>query len=70
MKQRVCVLARDRGSRVGVEEEQFQRELKEGTVSLRSLDSPRADAGGRRSRVPRHAVAGALGLGLAGQVSH
>jgi hypothetical protein len=55
---------------VGVEEEQFQRELKKGTVSLLSLDSPRADVGGRRSRVPRHAVAGALGLGLAGQVSH
>ena len=26
--------------------------------------------GVRQSRVPRHAVAGALGLGLAGQVSH
>ena len=55
---------------MGVEEEQFQRELKEGTVSLRSLDSPRADAGCRRSPVPRHAVAGALGLGLAGHVSY
>ena len=65
----LCV-TRDHDSRVGVEEEQFQRELKEGTVSLRSLDSPRADAGDRRSRVPRHAVAGALGLGLVSQVSH
>ena len=64
------MLVRDHGSRVGVEEEQFQRELKEGTVSLLSLDSPRADVGARRSRVPRHAVAGAVGLGLAGQVTH
>ena len=66
MNQHVCIFVGDLWTRVGVEEEQFQRELKEGTVSLLSLDSPRADAGGRRSRVPRHAVAGALGLGLAG----